>query len=279
MARLPKPPVPAHVDLRDFHFMPLDVVRLMNSETWGLADGWAAKAAVTLWARAWHQVPAASLPDNDGLLAKWADVPDWDAVRGIALRGFVRCSDGRLYHSTIAEKALEAWEKKEQGADKRETHRRRMREWREQKSERKQRTRDTSRDIPRDNHVTSLNRQGIDNGEPRIDREVSTMPRARARGSPPPKTWPPEIYDFASKEGFADEAIERELARLADWAASNGTVKRDWVATARNWFRRAAEQTNGGGLQGRAERREPDSILAAGARVAARGTRDGQDWP
>src|ERR1700730_17996053 len=105
----PAPPIPCDVDLRDFRFMPLDVVQLSNSETWAIADGWTAKALVNLWMRAWHQVPAGSLPDDDILLRTWAGVPDWESVRNVALRGFVKCSDGRLYHRVICEKALSAW--------------------------------------------------------------------------------------------------------------------------------------------------------------------------
>jgi hypothetical protein len=87
--------------------MPLDVVRLQNSETWAIADGWAAKALVNLWTRSWHQVPAGSLPDDDNLHRAWANVPDWESVRNVALRGFVKCSDGRLYHRVICEKVAE----------------------------------------------------------------------------------------------------------------------------------------------------------------------------
>src|ERR1700730_8381467 len=105
----PAPPIPCDVDLRDFRFMPLDVVQLQNSETWAIADGWTAKALVNLWMRAWHQVPAGSLPDDDILLRTWAGVPVWESVRNVALRGFVKCSDGRLYHRVICEKALAAW--------------------------------------------------------------------------------------------------------------------------------------------------------------------------
>jgi hypothetical protein len=109
VASPPPPPIPSDVDLRDFRFMPLDVVQLQNSETWAMADGWTAKALVNLWTKAWHQVPAGSLPDNDDLLRTWANVLDWESVRVVALRGFIKCSDGRLYHRIICQKALDAW--------------------------------------------------------------------------------------------------------------------------------------------------------------------------
>jgi hypothetical protein len=108
-AAYPAPPIPCDVDLRDFRFMPLDVVQLQNSETWAMADGSTAKALINLWTRAWHQVPAGSLPEDDSLLRTWAGVPDWESVRRTALRGFIKCSDGRLYHRVICEKALAAW--------------------------------------------------------------------------------------------------------------------------------------------------------------------------
>ena len=98
IAAFPPPLIPSDVDLRDFRFMPLDVVQLQNSETWAMADGWASKALVNLWTKAWHQVPAGSLPDNDDLHRTWANVPNWESVRDVALRGFIKCSDGQLYH-------------------------------------------------------------------------------------------------------------------------------------------------------------------------------------
>ncbi len=113
MTRADKPPIAPNVNLRDFRFMPLDVIQLANSETWGMADGWAAKACINLWCRSWHQVPAGSLPDNDALLRGWAGVPNWDEVRENALRGFHLYSDGRLYHAVICAKARDAWREKQ----------------------------------------------------------------------------------------------------------------------------------------------------------------------
>ena len=64
--------MPPDIDLRDFRWMPLDVIQLDNSDTWTAANGWEAKACINLWCHAWHQVPAGSLPDDDALLAAWA---------------------------------------------------------------------------------------------------------------------------------------------------------------------------------------------------------------
>lgn len=113
--QLPDPLVPAEVDLRDFAYMPLDVVRLMRSSAWRKIRRapelgyW----SVNLWASSWHEVPAASLPDDDDELADFArcEPKTWDKVKAKVLAGWVKCSDGRLYHPVVAEKALEAWAK------------------------------------------------------------------------------------------------------------------------------------------------------------------------
>lgn len=110
---LPEPLVPAEVDLRGYEYMPLDVVRLMRSSSWRKVRRqpelgyW----MVNLWVSAWHEVPAGSLPDDDDELADFArcDFRTWEKVKAKVLAGWIKCSDGRLYHSVVAEKALEAW--------------------------------------------------------------------------------------------------------------------------------------------------------------------------
>jgi hypothetical protein len=109
----PEPMVPPEVDLRDFAFMPLDVLRLRDSDLSAVATGEEFKAAVLLWCAAWHQVPAASVPNDDRWLARHSGAgPGWRKVRTEALRGFVECSDGRLYHEIVAEKAIQSWQAK-----------------------------------------------------------------------------------------------------------------------------------------------------------------------
>jgi hypothetical protein len=114
---LPDPPVPLDCDLRDWPAMLLDVARLRDSAVAGLESPEAFRAAVLSWATAWHQVPASSLPDDAPQLARMLgygrDVTGfrkaWDDGGS---SGWVKCSDGRLYHRVVAEKALEAWGKK-----------------------------------------------------------------------------------------------------------------------------------------------------------------------
>ena len=109
---LPAPPVPSGLDLRAFHYMGVDVVRFRDSEFALKATGEEFRAGFLLQLASWHQRPASSLPNDDTRLAALAgfgrDVEAWLRVRPGALAGFVECSDGRLYHLEVAEKALES---------------------------------------------------------------------------------------------------------------------------------------------------------------------------
>ena len=110
---LPDPFVPSDVDLRDFAFMPVDIGRLFNSGFHARSTDAEWRAGMTLWLKSYHQVPASSLPDDDVELARLAefgkDMRAWKKVRDGALRGWTKCGDGKLYHRTVAEKALEGW--------------------------------------------------------------------------------------------------------------------------------------------------------------------------
>ena len=116
LSNLPPPLVPKEVDLRDFPYMPLDVMRLLNSEFYAIASDAEFRAGATIWFSSWHEVPAASVPDCDKILCHLArlgrDMRKWKRVKDVALRGWVKCSDERLYHPIVAEKAMNAWREK-----------------------------------------------------------------------------------------------------------------------------------------------------------------------
>ena len=104
------PLTPKECDVSNFPFMPLDIDRLLNSETWILGDDSEKVASLTLWLKSWSQIPAASIPNNDKMLAHLSGMgTKWKKVKEHALRGWVDGGDGRLYHHVVAEKALEAW--------------------------------------------------------------------------------------------------------------------------------------------------------------------------
>ena len=61
MSQLPEPLTPADCSLQDFPFMPLDVVRLRDSDLSIQVSGEEFRCAVLLWCAAWHQVAAGFL--------------------------------------------------------------------------------------------------------------------------------------------------------------------------------------------------------------------------
>lgn len=110
------PLTPAGSDLRDFPHTPMFRSRLFGSSFHARANDSEWRAGVTLWLKSWDQVPAGSLPSDDIELCRLAEMArnmkDWLKVKGEALRGWVECSDGRLYHPVVAEGVNNAIEKK-----------------------------------------------------------------------------------------------------------------------------------------------------------------------
>jgi hypothetical protein len=93
--------------------MMIDIQRLFGSDFDAMEDDSAWRFGVTLWLKSFHQLPAASLPDDDRHLAKLCglgrDISSWLEVKDLALANWVRCDDGRIYHKVVAEVALECW--------------------------------------------------------------------------------------------------------------------------------------------------------------------------
>lgn len=131
MDDLPEPLVPPEVDLRDYDYIPLYGSRLFDSETWGLCDADEKVAALQLWWGAWHEEPAGSLPDNDRLLAQRAGygvaLKAFLTIKEKAMRGWIKCADGRLYHPVVASIALDVWRTKRKKTDHNAAERERKR--------------------------------------------------------------------------------------------------------------------------------------------------------
>jgi hypothetical protein len=99
MSALPEPLTPPECDLRGMPYMPVDLVRLFDSDLFLLSTGDEFKAAFCLWGKSFLQVPAGSVPDDDRILAGLTGTDKkWPKLRAMALRGWIKCSDGRLYH-------------------------------------------------------------------------------------------------------------------------------------------------------------------------------------
>lgn len=88
--------------------MPLDVDRLTGSTTWVLAGAVGQPPEIRpwllmLWAVAWKQIPVATLPDDDDVVAALIGMPaaGFAVHKSVLLRGWKRHADGRLYHGYL----------------------------------------------------------------------------------------------------------------------------------------------------------------------------------
>lgn len=122
MNKLPSPPVSPDADLRDFQYTPIFRSRLFGSSFHARASDAEWRAGVTLWLKSWDQMPPGSLPDDDIDLCRLAefgrDMKEWKRVKDGALHGWFKCSDGRLYHSVVAEGVNEAIARKKAQREK-----------------------------------------------------------------------------------------------------------------------------------------------------------------
>ncbi|MGO2959288.1 MAG: DUF1376 domain-containing protein [Acetobacter sp.] len=246
---MPEPLTPADCDLRGFPFMPLDVARLIDSDLFALSTGDEFKAAVALWCKSWIQLPAASLPDDDRILAHLSGAgARWKKIRGMALKGWIKCLDGRLYHPVISEKAAQAWKSR---IAQRE---RAAKRWDKQKSEPGTAV-ECSVAVPDGCH-------GISHGnatDTDTDTDISSL-----RSDIPPVTpptpekpdprgtrllagWEPtdEMRLFAMSLNLNPTPIGEQFRDYWLGAAGAKGRKADWLATWRSWCRREAEKTRG----------------------------------
>lgn len=243
-----EPLVPAEVDLTGYPFMPLYGHRLFGSDFNATADDTAWRAGVTLWWAAWNQRPAASLPDDDAILARLAgfgrDIKTWRKCRTAALHGFVLCSDGRLYHRALAPLAIDAW-------DRRVKERERKEKWREKRAG-QERSGDGDKTVPGTSENAGRNgreREGQGQGQGEGPIDLKPEEPALARGAPKvskikpreaiPEGWtlPAEWRDLADEARLrhalpaVDYAFEAE--KFEAWARSNGArfgdLKSGWI--------------------------------------------------
>lgn len=89
--------------------MLVDLV-VFGSDLFALSTGEEFKAAFALWGASYSQSPAGSLPDNNRILGHLSRTGSaFTKHREMVLRGWIKCSDGNLYHPVLAEKVLVAW--------------------------------------------------------------------------------------------------------------------------------------------------------------------------
>lgn len=241
---LQEPLTPADLDLRDFDWMPLDVARLRDSDLSVLASGDAFRAAVLLWCAAWHQVPAASLPSEDKLLAHLAgygrDLDGWASVRDDALRGFVKCSDGRLYHPVVAQKAMEADEQRNKKRKRTEaaTAARRSGQRDVDRNEDGNKERDVDRNDARNEHHQTL--PNLDLTLPPFGGEERAPPKAASLGlgsQIDPTFQPiPEAIERCHEQGATDSDIDSEVRKFVAHHQVKQTFSPNWDASWAKWW-------------------------------------------
>lgn len=266
---LPAPLTPAESDLRDFPWMSLDVTRIFNSSFNSRASrnplAW--MIGHKLWYRSWQQVPAASLPDEDDELCYLAELGfdrvSWDSVREIALHGWIKCSDGRLYHPVVAEFARGAWGRKLQKRYNTECARIKKHNQRHGTTVAFPDFNDfvssgcaqTTLSAPRPENVPGSvpeKSRGTDKNVPRekgsIGKERKGHPNNTPNGVGAAKRGTRLPDDFAMPDDWIEAAIQRGFTRAAAqvesekfilyWQAKSGrdATKIDWRKTWLNWL-------------------------------------------
>jgi hypothetical protein len=242
-----QPLVPSYVDLSGYGWMPFYGHRLFGSDFNAKCSDAEWRAGVTLWWRAWNQVPAASLPDDDAALARLADlgrdVKTWKRLRDNALRGFVKCSDGRLYHKVMAELVLEAW-------DRRVSERERKNRWRAGQDRSKNAElfgteRGQDGDATVTSQATGPDRTIPDKTIPPFAPpfEKSNRGRRRLPSTSVPDEFPvsKEMVEWAIGVGVPSKSVEDETRLFLDKHRSLGSLFSDWNAAWRTWMRRVVK--------------------------------------
>lgn len=109
------PLVPPDLVIPRLPWVPVYADRLWESNFFAVATDAEFKAAFCLWLKSWTQTPPGSLPNDDRLLCRLAELngnlAKWGKVKRLALRNWILCEDERLYHPVVAELVLEAAKK------------------------------------------------------------------------------------------------------------------------------------------------------------------------
>jgi hypothetical protein len=300
---LPEPLVPSDVDLRDYDYMPLYGDRLFGSDTWALCDADEKIAALSLWWCAWHEEPCGSLPNNDRLLSARAGygvaVKAFLVVKANAMRGWILCADGRLYHPVVASIALDVWATKRRKRHDNEADRERKRLKRAALSGGHQHDfRRTDAEIPPDanpdiaknppdvrpeNPLKGKGSEGKGYSSPYVSPPsgipADNKPGRKQRGTAIPEDWKPRDEDLAwalAEHGVSPQRAEQITLEFVDfWLAASGSkaVHACWWRTWRNRIRQLAEQNrlnpNPNGANGDGRISAVDNLRLGAARAVA----------
>lgn len=239
---LPAPLVPPDVDLRGNEWMPYYGNHLARSEFNAHASDAVFRAGHNLWWAAWNNVPAASLPDDDVALTRFADlgrdVRAFRKIKADALHGFIKCSDGRLYHPFLAKLATDAWGRRVKERD-------RKARWRRSKDgdgDGDAIGTDTSPTRPPDSPGTAERKRQDRTGQEKTGKEPVEESRKRASRLPGDFIVPMEWREHARKARERNRLPPVDLNLEAEkftnfWLSKGGKdgAKTDWHRTWINW--------------------------------------------
>lgn len=274
---LPEPLTPPESDLQDFAFMPLHVARLRDSDLAAEEHPEACWYAVLLWSASWHQLPAGSLPDNETVLARLCglgrDLKTFRKHRAGAMRGFVQCSDGRLYHPVVAEEVHKAWGQKLQQRWRTECarikkHNQRTGEQLPQPTfeefvagDKSVLSPEKGQDVPRDNRHCPEGKdiQGTETGtgnnknppNPLGGEQADLLGEKPEHSKRKPKRPIPDglpseediaLAQVKAREARADVDMAYQAVRFRNWAIGSDHRYADWGRTWDNWVLRTIRE-------------------------------------
>jgi hypothetical protein len=183
-------------------------------------------------------------------LAHLSGSKKWKAVRIMALRGWVKCSDGRLYHKTVAEKVAQSWNSRLDSRARTEAARsakaRKKHESPNSPPSAVESVTDTDAELVTSSKGTEqkgTEQNNIERGkeEPPIIPQTTPaqQPVAKAPKNKPrsqlPVNWVPNAdgLKLAKSLGLPDETI----LRFTDYHRSKGSLMADWNAAWGTWCR------------------------------------------
>lgn len=239
------------LDVRCLPYMPLQIEQLRKSKTWLKCRRRPELGfyLMNLWMRAWHELPAGSIEDDDDILADAAmcSPEKWEELRPLLLDGWER-RDGRVYHRTVTEIATDGFSRLRKNRGRTEAAR--------LAAEAARRDAESNPTAPVTESVTEAVTDSVTKAVTGTVTDTVTEPEGKGRegkrkikeepiGSSKkravrlPKEWvcPSEWIDEAVGKGLTRAKAMAESERMKNWSLSNSRgAKLDWLATWRNWY-------------------------------------------